>query len=730
MFYPLSLSLSGSIFHVRVHTLQKGLEHALLYSIGVNLPAHRVGQLDRILVLASPINDINIHAWDLNRVKRFMRLDVGVQMELCPFCMITHTQSTSITFILDKVFHDECIDFLCKEAHVSNQPVQDGGLMVYPVNHICSRPSRSLHDPLPPPPPPYLHTLEGSRVGNHYHIEDGPPELPPRKYVHTPDSNVCGYTNVSKSDSCVTSIYGAQATNTATCTTPAASSNADDLEEFIPPRNITRRNFESAIPAIATPYTNFQPHLFQQSSSSFESPYQISSRIIITNSGEVQYESNVLGNKSKPRFHGGFHFKQDIPLPPRSSTAHKSPQPNKRPSSSPTMPKRPYDPQLAHLRSELRASELLESDDAYVFIPDVIRDPSRRPLLSPPSSTFDSQVNPSGRPEPFDSYSSPLSTTLEAQTSSTLEAHLPPMPSVTHESHSHISSQSTTSPESPIAPSHNHPTLSSHIPQTPTLKPPSPTIEPEALPPVECQSLYVSSSLEPPPHKCHTTHSLPRLTGNEYHLSEQMTTRSLSLDDCDDYDDVVIVSQQVHIGGQAPQLNGHLNSPEVNARPPPPPILPRRTHSHKPAVKPRMKLPDPDHTSWSDVNNSSCKRSAVKRALTIPRNPTSNIGLQSSTSHYVLNSYSTDDACSPTMERRTLHHSSDNILSSVHKTTNTLLTYSPLTPPVPKPRVRFMDHLPVQYTKDNSQVEKSSLLPGNTRTLVSPPLEDWPVSDV
>ena len=61
----------GSIFHVRVHTPQRGLEHALLYSIGVNLPAHRVGQLDRILVLASPINDINIHAWDLNRVKLF-----------------------------------------------------------------------------------------------------------------------------------------------------------------------------------------------------------------------------------------------------------------------------------------------------------------------------------------------------------------------------------------------------------------------------------------------------------------------------------------------------------------------------------------------------------------------------------------------------------------------------------------------------------------------------------
>jgi hypothetical protein len=137
------------------------------------------------------------------------------------------------------------------------------------------------------------------------------------------------------------------------------------LESDVPPRTITRKKYESAIPAIARPYTNFQPHLFQQSGSRYESPYQISSRIIITNSGEVQYERNVLGKKSQ--HHGGFHFKDDMPLPPRthagnsttkvqSYSSPRSPNLNKRPVSSPTLERKSSDPQLSANCRSVRVS--------------------------------------------------------------------------------------------------------------------------------------------------------------------------------------------------------------------------------------------------------------------------------------------------------------------------------------------------------------------------------------
>ena len=51
-----------------------------------------------------------------------------------------------------------------------------------------------------------------------------------------------------------------------------------------------------------------------------ETPYQISSRIIITDSGELQYERNVLGN-TPGKMSGGLRFRKTIPLPPRASKA-------------------------------------------------------------------------------------------------------------------------------------------------------------------------------------------------------------------------------------------------------------------------------------------------------------------------------------------------------------------------------------------------------------------------
>lgn len=701
-----SLSFTGSIFHVRVHTVQKGLEHALLYSIGVNLPAHRVGQLDRILVLASPINDINIHAWDLNRVKRFMRLDIGVQMELCSSCMISQTQSTSITFILDKVFQDECIDFLCHEAHISNQPVKDGALIVYPVKHTCQQPSRGLSDPLPIPPPAY-HEIQHPRqleqahmIGNPYQLEGVPPELPPRNYKLYTHNGDPGRDKFTTRES---------ATKTA--------AGSDDLgNEFIPPRDIARRNFESAIPAIALPYTNFQPHMFQQSSSSFDSPYQISSRIIITNSGELQYERNILGNKSS-QFHGGFHFKQDIPLPPRSSATSRQRQLPKRTSLSPKAPKGSRDPHLvANIRSESKGSELIESDDTYVYIPDLVKEPTKKPPPPPPPSTAaDSQTDPSPHPHsPLHSSSASPSSSHESQThfssTSSFECPLPPRTSPTHKPHYHLPSHThTITSHLPTLPSKMH---SSHTPRSDPLKSRTVSAEPLTSPDIsfEQQPVYISSSSDPPTHHCHPTTSLPHLSRNEYHLSEE-ATRPLSLEDSDDYDDVVVVPQQVRVAGNTPEVrNGHFDSVGSTS----PTLSPS-----KPAVKPRLKLPDPSHTHWGDIGRSCTpKRLNIKRTLTIPRNPHVN------TAHYVLNSYSTDDASSSTSEKRALHTSSENVFSSGHENKSTFLTYSPLTPPIPKPRVNFTDHLPSQYTEDDSQVRKSTSLPKTV------PFLDLPISDV
>ncbi len=147
----LTLWPAGNIFHVRVNTPFSNLEHALLYSIGVNLPLHRVGQLDRVIVLASPINDINMHAWDLNQVKRFVELDIGIRVDLCFLCTRTHSPA-AFTLILEKRFIKDCISFLCREAHIMDQPVEDNGLLLYTLPHAC-RSSPPPCQPAPPPPP-------------------------------------------------------------------------------------------------------------------------------------------------------------------------------------------------------------------------------------------------------------------------------------------------------------------------------------------------------------------------------------------------------------------------------------------------------------------------------------------------------------------------------------------------------------------------------------------------
>ena len=395
------LPLTGSIFHVRIHTQQKGLEHALLYSIGVNLPVHRVGQLDRVIVLASPINDINIHAWDLNHVKQFVQLDIGIHMEFCSSCMVVRNQS--ITLIIDKRFQKECLQFLCHESHISDVPVQENEIWFFPVNHRCVRPESSYLNPFPLPPSyedSQIYSLvtecETSREGRGEGGSAGGTTGGGGSGI-SDESQQHGLSSDKQSQTLKVTSQDEQ-------TFTFSSSNCDsDLsgDGIVPPRNITRRNFESAIQAIANPYTNYQPHLFQQRSSSFDSPYQISSRIIITDTGKVQYERNILG--SRPQGHGGFHFKRQVPLPPRHTHLRLETQvcyPSERLPSPPppvkqrqprlplTNERRDSDTQVKHTSpmSEKRSSELSDYEDMYNFITQRSVTPQHSPHHYPTSN--------------------------------------------------------------------------------------------------------------------------------------------------------------------------------------------------------------------------------------------------------------------------------------------------------------------------------------------------------
>lgn len=337
------------------------LEHALLYSIGVNLPAHRVGQLDRVLVLASPINDINLHAWDLNRVQKFLQLDIGVRVELCTKCLQNKLEK-SITFIMEKMFIKDCIKFLCEEARIEDVPVEESGFIVYKVPHNCLYVTPPMDRALPPPysentPPPlmpkglaevdhiydtaefvertseYYNSASDSGPSNSAKARDLCPNKRPLNPVfHFPDevwgdeSSGSGPTSVQinprpastpgpiRTSSFTESLFLADGILTKTTTTTTRT--FPDL----PPRTIPRKNHETSIPATAHLSSNFQPHFFDNSAGkySMDTPYQVSSRIIITDGGDVQYERNIMGNRPGKR-NGGLRLMDSIPLPPRGN---------------------------------------------------------------------------------------------------------------------------------------------------------------------------------------------------------------------------------------------------------------------------------------------------------------------------------------------------------------------------------------------------------------------------
>ena len=321
-------------------------------------------------MIASPINDINLHAWDMNRVKRFIELDIGFRMELCHSCY--RGRNMNITFILEKQFVKDCIDFLCKEAQIIGPPKVENGLFMYNVDHKCSYdkvklraegqedevPKETEAPPIPPRPPRRSDSDSGTsaksseRASSEFHVrinnsnglsssdsvrrsrcftttsvdvtfnreQPGQSTKPFKPAISIPEQ-WDDYTGSDSwtGDTGMESLFLSDGLLSSKSSAP--SSNVGNSQQ-LPPRTIPRKDHETSIPAEEHPYYNYQPHLFNhQGNKSFDAPYQISSRIIIKDSGEVQFERNVMGNRAHKR-HGGFHFKGGIPIPPRGIRAN------------------------------------------------------------------------------------------------------------------------------------------------------------------------------------------------------------------------------------------------------------------------------------------------------------------------------------------------------------------------------------------------------------------------
>ena len=364
--YTVNLALLGCIFHVRLSTTSK-FDHAVLYGISVELPAHRAEKLNRVLVVASPVNDINLHAWDINKVKRFIELDIGVRMELCHSCYRGRSMTT--TFIMEKQFVKDCVAFLCKQAQITDSPAVENGLFIYNISHHkCFTSALTDGDALterggipevnePPPIPPRQlkkncgasKSIEKANSAVHVCI-NGSNELTqmdnnrrsrcftttsvdvtfnteqsshlncPLKPVIPIPEHWDDYTGSDSTD--VSGMESVFMTDGSFTKTQMQLKDIKSNPNVLPPRTIPRKDHKSSIPATKQLYCDYQPHIFNNDNDNkcFDAPYQISSRIIIKDSGEVQFERNVMGNQA-PKRHGGFHFKQQIPIPPRGLRA-------------------------------------------------------------------------------------------------------------------------------------------------------------------------------------------------------------------------------------------------------------------------------------------------------------------------------------------------------------------------------------------------------------------------
>ena len=277
------------------------------------------------------------------------------------------------TFILEKHFVKECVAFLCRQANITDPPSVENGLFIYTIaNHKCYKSVQEddtpterdevpvvnkvpvVNEPPPIPPRPPRKSCEATKMmeksSSAVHVcinnsndmtvaaddsqrsrcftntsvdvtfnrERNSQSKPFKPVIPIPEH----WDDYTGSDSGTgetgtESLFMADGSLTKTQDPPK-----DNKSDVLPPRTIPRKNHESSIPAAKQPYYNYQPHLFNhRGNNCFDAPYQISSRIIIKDSGEVQFERNIMGNQP-PKRHGGFHFKQQIPIPPRGIRAN------------------------------------------------------------------------------------------------------------------------------------------------------------------------------------------------------------------------------------------------------------------------------------------------------------------------------------------------------------------------------------------------------------------------
>ena len=299
-----------------------------------------------------------------------MESDVGIRMEVCPSC-IRGGQVDRITFIMEKRFIADCMQFLLTEAKIQDTPQMENRLKIYHVPHQCGY-IKQPDTPAPPLPPPYPEDVvlpppptqksqpsHGSQPSQDDSQKPQPsqdepttehsaplyknstefhspkmgsirPAYPVEYWNESTDSGSGTFTGRSRTESLFI------ADGTLSVTRKKTVTESDDFRLFLPPRTIPRANHESSIPAMAQPYTHYQPHLYHQGQQHFEAPYQISSRIIITDSGEVQFERSIMGSMSSKR-RGSFTTKQ-LPVPPRGMRAP-TPQQSS-PRTSPVMPRK------------------------------------------------------------------------------------------------------------------------------------------------------------------------------------------------------------------------------------------------------------------------------------------------------------------------------------------------------------------------------------------------------
>ena len=269
-------------FHVRVAggtSNSLALDHALLYVIGVNLPIHKLDQMDQVLVLASPVNDVNLHAWNTTRIIRFIIIDAGIQMELCPTCMGLHHKKV-ITFLVRPDFVQDCMDFLLQEIHASDvQPYQYmfNGPFVYDIPHKCC----VLHD---------RSLTMSSCTSSVPHCID--PELA----VLMPEHNTKGVKATVSSHVRINSpIFRTSASTISTHTTSSTMVPLMMVPPPLPPRDQFRGQHQTNDPQ---PYIDCKPLNTgpYEGDQLFDVPYQISHRIYINDMGMFKKESQVVGS--------------------------------------------------------------------------------------------------------------------------------------------------------------------------------------------------------------------------------------------------------------------------------------------------------------------------------------------------------------------------------------------------------------------------------------------------